>query len=67
MGDQCLRRLLVTGMTSLVRRNKHHPGLGYQMGPGAFDIAALQKLYGANTSYHPGGDIYGLLCVLRLR
>ena len=27
MGDQYLRRLLVTGMTSLVRRNKHHPGL----------------------------------------
>ncbi len=26
MGDQDLRRLLVTGMTSLVRRNKHHPG-----------------------------------------
>ena len=25
MGDQNLRRLLVTGMTSLVRRNKHHP------------------------------------------
>ena len=24
MGDQDLRRLLVTGMTSLVRRNKHH-------------------------------------------
>lgn len=26
MGDQYLRRLLVTGMTSLVRRNRHHPG-----------------------------------------
>jgi transposase len=26
MGDQYLRRLLVTGMTSLVRRNKHHSG-----------------------------------------
>ncbi len=25
MGDQYLRRLLVSGMTSLVRRNKHHP------------------------------------------
>ena len=25
MGDQYLRRLLVTGMKSLVRRNKHHP------------------------------------------
>jgi transposase len=27
MGDQYLRRLLVTGMTSLVRRNKHHPSV----------------------------------------
>ncbi len=26
MGDQSLRRLLATGMTSLIRRNKHHPG-----------------------------------------
>src|SRR5271168_1977544 len=26
MGDQYLRRLLVTGMTALVRRNLHHPG-----------------------------------------
>ena len=26
MGDQYLRRLLVTGMTSLVRRHLHHPG-----------------------------------------
>ena len=25
MGDQYLRRLLVTGMTALARRNKHHP------------------------------------------
>jgi transposase len=25
MGDQYLRRLLVTGMTSLVRRNRHYP------------------------------------------
>jgi transposase len=26
MGDQYLRRLLVTGMTSLVRGNRYHPG-----------------------------------------
>ena len=25
MGDQYLRRLLIIGMTSLVRRNLHHP------------------------------------------
>ncbi|MDF2970555.1 MAG: Peptidase serralysin [Microvirga sp.] len=33
---------------------------GYQMGPGAFDIAAIQKLYGANKSYHSGSDTYTL-------
>ena len=33
---------------------------GYQIGPGAFDIAAMQKLYGANTSYHAGSDTYTL-------
>ncbi len=33
---------------------------GYQMGPGAFDIAAIQKLYGANTSYHKAADTYTL-------
>jgi Ca2+-binding RTX toxin-like protein len=33
---------------------------GYEAGPGAFDIAALQYLYGANTSYHTGGDTYSL-------
>ena len=26
MGDRYLRRLLVTGMTALVRRNLHYPG-----------------------------------------
>ncbi len=33
---------------------------GYQIGPGAFDIAAMQKLYGANTSYHADSDTYTL-------
>ena len=31
---------------------------GYEKGPGAFDIAAIQALYGANMSYHTGDDIY---------
>lgn len=33
---------------------------GYFAGPMAFDIAALQFLYGANTSYHTGNDTYVL-------
>src|SRR5262249_37805771 len=33
---------------------------GGQSSPGAFDIAALQKLYGANNSFRPGDDTYTL-------
>jgi serralysin len=33
---------------------------GYEKGPGAFDIAAIQALYGANMSYHTGDDVYSL-------
>jgi len=33
---------------------------GYQMGPGAFDIAAVQSLYGANLESHKGDDTYYL-------
>ena len=33
---------------------------GYQIGPGAFDIAAMQTLYGVNTNYHAGEDTYTL-------
>ncbi len=33
---------------------------GYEYGPMALDIAALQTLYGANTSYNSGDDLYTL-------
>ena len=33
---------------------------GYQGTPMAFDIAAIQHLYGANTSFRTGNDIYTL-------
>jgi Ca2+-binding RTX toxin-like protein len=33
---------------------------GWQAGPMAFDIAAVQYLYGANTSFHAGNDTYVL-------
>jgi serralysin len=36
------------------------PIFGYEIGPMAFDIAALQILYGANMSYHAGDDDYTL-------
>lgn len=31
---------------------------GHAAGPGAFDIATIQALYGANTTYHSGDDFY---------
>ena len=31
---------------------------GHAAGPSAFDIAAVQALYGANTNYHSGDDLY---------
>jgi len=34
------------------------PNYGHDATPMAFDIAAIQFLYGANTSYHTGTDIY---------
>ena len=33
---------------------------GYYAGPMAFDIAAIQDLYGANTNFHGGSDTYNL-------
>lgn len=33
---------------------------GYEIGPMAFDIAALQIMYGANMSYKTGNDVYTL-------
>lgn len=35
-------------------------GYGYQGTPMALDIEAIQLIYGANTSYKPGNDIYFL-------
>lgn len=35
-------------------------GFGYQGTPTAFDIAAIQYLYGANTTYNTGDDTYSL-------
>jgi Ca2+-binding RTX toxin-like protein len=37
-----------------------YPSYGYQGTPMAFDIAALQALYGANTTYNTGDDVYAL-------
>jgi serralysin len=45
-----------TGPSGLSPSNDY----GWQSGPMAFDIAAIQYLYGANTTYHAGNDVYVL-------
>lgn len=35
-------------------------GFGWALGPGAFDIAAVQAIYGANTTTEAGDTFYGL-------
>lgn len=36
------------------------PTSGYASGPMAFDIAAIQAMYGANTNYNSGDNVYSL-------
>lgn len=36
------------------------PASGYAAGPMAFDIAAIQSLYGANTTHNAGNSVYTL-------
>ncbi|WP_457649932.1 matrixin family metalloprotease [Profundibacter sp.] len=36
------------------------PGYGWQGGPMAFDIYAIQQIYGANITFHTGDDTYVL-------
>ena len=36
------------------------PAVGWQATPGAFDIAAVQAIYGANTDHRTGDDVYAL-------
>ena len=40
--------------------SNNYAGYGYQGTPMAFDIAALQELYGANDSYQTGNNTYTL-------
>ncbi len=45
------------------QQNPYGHGLtryGYEAGPMAFDIAAIQFLYGTNASYHAGDNVYAL-------
>jgi Ca2+-binding RTX toxin-like protein len=41
-------------------RNNWNPAYGLQSGPMALDIAAIQSIYGANTTYASGDNVYYL-------
>lgn len=67
LGDYNLNQGIYTMMsyndgwwTSPNGRAKAGAAYGFEGTPMAFDIAALQAKYGANTSYHTGDDTYTL-------
>ncbi|MEL6423022.1 MAG: M10 family metallopeptidase, partial [Pseudomonadota bacterium] len=63
-GDYGLNQGVFTMMTYNSGWNGDEPGgnstYGWQAGPMAFDIAALQAVYGANTTHASGNDQYML-------
>ncbi len=58
-GDNDLNQNLYSVM-SYIDYKDLSPLRGYMMGPMAFDIAAIQFMYGANMSAHTGNDFYRL-------
>lgn len=56
-GDGGLNQNIYTIM-SYNEYGAHTTSGGHATGPMAFDIAAIQQMYGANLSYHNGDDIY---------
>lgn len=55
-----------TGYTVMSYNEFRNPTVqsGHVTGPMAFDIAAIQSMYGANTNYRKGNDVYSLNSVL---
>jgi serralysin len=63
VGDHALNQGIWTTMSYNAGWNQIRSGtraFGWQSGPMAFDIAALQILYGANMTYNTGNDTYVL-------
>jgi Ca2+-binding RTX toxin-like protein len=63
LGDYQLNQGIWTVMSYNDGWNNRPPvssAYGFEQTPMAFDIAALQVLYGANMSYHTGDDTYAL-------
>jgi len=68
MGDNNLNQGIFTTMSYMdgnpANFSSHSDaGYGYQATPMAFDIAAIQELYGANNSYNTGNNTYTLATV----
>lgn len=63
-GDYGLNQFVWTVMSYVNINSPYSPGYntnwGFNRGPMAFDIAAIQYLYGANTAYNTGDNTYFL-------
>jgi Ca2+-binding RTX toxin-like protein len=63
-GNFGLNQYVWTIMSYVTNNSSYSPGYdtnwGYIGGPMAFDIAAIQHIYGANTTYNTGNNIYYL-------
>ncbi|MBD2199651.1 MULTISPECIES: matrixin family metalloprotease [Calothrix] len=63
-GDLNLNQFLTTVMSYVVIDSPYSPGYetnwGYAAGPMAFDIAAIQHIYGINRNYNTGNNVYYL-------
>ncbi len=64
IGTYGLNQYVWTVMSYVDENSSYSPGYdtnwGYIGGPMAFDIAAIQSLYGINTTYNTGNNIYNL-------
>ncbi|MDZ8236949.1 proprotein convertase P-domain-containing protein [Nostoc sp. ChiQUE01b] len=63
-GDYALNQFVTTVMSYVDIQSPYSPGYetnwGYAAGPMAFDIAAIQHIYGINKSYNTGNNVYSL-------
>lgn len=61
-GDYALNQFVTTVMSYVDIQSPYSPGYetnwGYAAGPMAFDIAAIQHIYGINKTYNTGNNVY---------
>ncbi|WP_414578821.1 matrixin family metalloprotease [Anabaena sp. CCY 9402-a] len=64
MGELSLNQFIYTVMSYVDTQSSYSPGdetnWGFAAGPMAFDIAAIQHIYGINLTYNTGNNVYYL-------